>query len=197
MIARLRGTLVETGPDVALLDVGGVGYELFASASTLRRLSNPGAEVSLHTYLHVRDDALQLFGFAERAEKELFELLIAVSGIGPKVALAVLSAFSADELRKALGTEDVALIATVPGIGKKTAQRLVLELKEKVASGMETGELLLPGVSQSVFVEAREALAGLGYAPVEAKRALEGFEPDGAEPTTEELVKYALRNLVR
>jgi Holliday junction DNA helicase RuvA len=195
MIGRLRGKLLETGLDSLILDVGGVGYELFASASTLRGIAAADGEIVLHTYLHVREDALQLFGFAEAGEKQLFELLISVSGVGPRVALSVLSAFSADDLAKAIATGDVGLICTVPGIGKKTAQRLVLELKDKLAGGIETGETVLTGVSQSTYEEARQALAGLGYSPVEAKKALDGYEADGEEPSTEELVKHALRNL--
>ncbi len=197
MIGRLRGKIAETGADTVVLDVGGVGYELFASASTLRQLPASGSEASLHTHLHVRDDALQLFGFADRAEKDLFELLISVSGVGPKVALAVLSSFTPDDLRKALATEDVTLIATVPGIGKKTAQRLVLELKEKVGADTASGDTVITGVSQTRYAEARDALAGLGYSPMEAKKALDGFEGNGDEPTTEDLLKHALRNLAR
>lgn len=197
MIARVRGTVAEVGPDFVIVDVGGVGYELLVSSSTLRKLPAKEGEVELHAYLHVRDDTLQLFGFGTPAEKELFELLISVSGVGPKVALAVLSAFSADDLRKAIATEDVALISSVPGIGKKTAQRLVLELKEKMGGSAELGEAVLVGVSQSTYVEARDALTGLGYSAVEAKRALDGYDGDGTEPSTEELVKYALNNLGR
>lgn len=197
MIARVRGTLAEVGPDFVIIDVAGIGYELSVSSTTLGRLPPRGGEVVLGTYLHVREDALQLFGFAEPAEKELFELLIAVSGVGPKVALAVLSAFSADDVCKAIATEDIALISSVPGIGKKTAQRLVLELKDKLGADVELGGGVLVGVSQSTYVDARDALLGLGYSAVEAKKALDGYEGDGAEPSTEALVKYGLQNLGR
>lgn len=197
MIARIRGTLAEVGPDFVVVDVGGVGYEMAVSATTQRRLPSRGEEVVLGTYLHVREDAMQLFGFGEPAEKELFELLISVSGVGPKVALAVLSAFSSDDLRKAIATEDIALISSVPGIGKKTAQRLVLELKEKIAGAADIAGAVTTGVSQATYAEARDALAGLGYSPVETKKALDGFEGNGGEPTTEELVKYGLKNLGR
>jgi Holliday junction DNA helicase RuvA len=195
MIARIRGTLAEIGPDYVIVDVGGVGYELAVPSTTVGRLPSRGEEVTLGTYLHVREDALQLFGFAEPADKELFELLISVSGVGPKVALAVLSAFPADDLRKAIATEDVALISSVPGIGKKTAQRLVLELKEKIAGAAEIAGAVIVGVSQTTYVEARDALTALGYSPVEAKKALEGYDGDGREPTAEELVKHGLKSL--
>lgn len=197
MIARIRGTLAEVGSDFIIVDVGGVGYELAVSSSTLGKLPSRGEEAVLGTYLHVREDTMQLFGFAEPAEKELFELLISVSGVGPKVALAILSAFSADDLRKAIATEDIALISSVPGIGKKTAQRLVVELVDKVAGAAEIAGAVLVGVSQSTYVEARDALAGLGYSPVEAKKALEGYDGDSTEPSTEDLVKYALKSLGR
>jgi len=197
MIARIRGTLAEIGRDFVIIDVGGVGYELAISSSTLGRLPSRGEDVVLGTYMHVREDAMQLFGFADPAEKELFGMLISVSGVGPKVALAILSAFSAEDLRRAIATEDIALISSVPGIGKKTAQRLVIELKDKVAGAAEIAGAVLVGVSQPTYVEARDALAGLGYSPVEANKALESYDGDGAEPTTEDLVKHALKNLGR
>ncbi len=195
MIGRIRGTLAEIGPDYVIVDVGGVGYELAVPSTTAGRLPSRGEEVTLGTYLHVREDALQLFGFAEPADKELFELLISVSGVGPKVALAVLSAFCGNDLRKAIATEDVSLISSVPGIGKKTAQRLVLELKEKIGGAAEIAGAAMVGVSQTTYVEARDALTALGYSAVEAKKALEGYDVDGEEPTAEELVKHGLKNL--
>src|SRR4051795_4818930 len=131
MISRLRGEVVSRSPNGVVLDVGGVGYLVNPTASALRA-AEPGGEVALETYLHVREDVLQLFGFAEAAERELFELLLSVQGVGPKVALAIVSGSSPDELRRAIALEDTARFQAIPGIGKKTAERVVLELKERL-----------------------------------------------------------------
>src|SRR6266704_1707130 len=133
MISRLRGEVVTRSPTGVVLDVGGVGY-LVNPTDSARRKAEPGGEVVLETYLHVREDALQLYGFAEAAERELFEHLLSVSGVGPKVALAIVSGSSPDELRRAIVLEDTDRFEAIPGIGKKTAQRVVLELKEKLAT---------------------------------------------------------------
>ena len=134
MISRLRGKPVASTPDGLVLDVGGVGYLVAATPSAVRKASGAD-EVAVETYLHVREDALQLYGFADRAERELFVLLLTVNGVGPKVALAIVSGSSADELRRAIVREDTARFQAIPGIGKKTAERIVLELKEKVGAG--------------------------------------------------------------
>src|SRR5437763_16174049 len=139
MISRLRGKVVMRSPTGVVLDVGGVGYLVNPTASA-RSKGEPGKEVVLDTYLHVREDVLQLFGFAEPAERELFELLLSVHGIGPKVALAIVSGSSPGELRRAIALEDTARFQAIPGIGKKTAQRVGMELKEKLGSVGETGE---------------------------------------------------------
>ena len=131
MISRLRGRPVARRPDGLVLDVNGVGYLLAVTPSAFR-LAHGDGEVSLETYLHVREDALQLYGFADAAERELFEHLLSVTGVGPKVALAIVSGSSPAELRRAIALEDTARFEAIPGIGKKTAQRVVLELKEKV-----------------------------------------------------------------
>src|SRR5438094_4744470 len=138
MISRLRGEVVMRSPNGVVLDVGGVGYLVNPTASA-RRKAEPGGEVVLETYLHVREDVLQLYGFAEVAERELFELLLSVQGVGPKVALAMVSGSSPAELRRAIVLEDTARFETIPGIGRKTAQRVVLELKEKLGTAAEAG----------------------------------------------------------
>lgn len=194
MIAFLRGRIREKNTGGIVLDVNGVGYELYLSANSLSKMPAIGEEASLFTYLHVRDDALQLFGFATSAEKELFGHLLSVSGVGPRVALSILSAFSVTTLKKAIAMEDVDLISAIPGIGKKSAQRLILELKGKLA----LPDLKVPaasGASSSAFVEARNALVGLGYSVAEANSALEGFPYGNEEPTAEDLLRYALKNL--
>jgi Holliday junction DNA helicase RuvA len=186
MIARLRGVPVSSSPDGLVLDVGGVGYLLAVTPTAGRRAAGDG-EVTLETYLIVREDALQLYGFADAEERELFSLLLSVSGVGPKVALAIVSGSRPAELRRAIALEDTARFEAIPGIGRKTAQRVVLELKEKLASAA-----LQPDASGSAAPElvAREALVSLGYSLVEAERAL--ADVDEALPP-EERVKLALR----
>src|ERR687885_2688952 len=139
MISRLRGEVVARSPSGVVVDVAGVGYLVNPTASAARK-AEPGAEVVLETYLHVREDALQLFAFAEPAERELFELLLSVQGVGPKVALAIVSGSTPDELRRAIALEDTARFQAIPGIGKKTAQRVVLELKEKLGAVDAAGD---------------------------------------------------------
>lgn len=197
MIAFLRGRLEDKTASSVDVDVAGVGYRLSMSNNSLAAMPPLGEPVFIYTYLHVREDALQLFGFASSPERGLFEKLIGVSGIGPKVALAVLSAFDVDSLKHAIVSEDVALITSIPGIGKKNAQRLILELKEKLDLP-ETG-LIAPAaaVDKSAYDEARGALASLGYSPSEAKKALDGFVPDGEGVTVELLIKHALKKLAK
>jgi holliday junction DNA helicase RuvA len=186
MISRLRGTPAGRSPDGLVLDVGGVGYLVAATPSALRRAEG-GGEMTLETYLHVREDTLQLYGFADAAERELFVHLLGVSGIGPKVALAVVSSGRPSELGRAIALEDAARFQAIPGIGKKTAERIVLELKGSLA---DVGEL--DGkVSGSGDLVAREALVELGYSLVEAERALSGVDPD---LPAEERVREVLRS---
>lgn len=184
MIASLRGTPVRRGADGIVLEVGGVGYLLQATQRALRRAEGAG-EVTLETYLHVREDALQLYGFTEPAERELFELLLSVSGVGPKVALAIVSGSTPDELRRAILLEDTARFQAIPGIGKKTAQRVVLELKEKLGSDVPDAVPL-----GRPHLVAREALVELGYSVAEAEHALATTDPELAP---EERVRQALR----
>jgi Holliday junction DNA helicase RuvA len=187
MIARLRGRTVARDAEGIVLDVGGVGYRLHATPSAVAK-ADAADEVVLETHLHVRDDALQLYGFAEAGERELFEQLLAVSGVGPKVALAIVSGYSPAELRRAIVREDSALFQTIPGIGKKTAQRVLLELKEKITplAAVEAPHL---GPGDGHFV-ARDALVELGYSVAEAEQALADTDPD-LSPA--ERVRQALR----
>jgi Holliday junction DNA helicase RuvA len=169
-----------------VLDVGGVGYLVAATPSALRR-ADGAAEVALETYLHVREDALQLYGFAEAAERELFELLLGVSGVGPKVALAIVSGSPPAELRRAIALDDTARFEAIPGIGRKTAQRVVMELKEKLGSAAVAPE---PSAAMPGHLVARDALVELGYSVLDAERALAGVDP---ELSPEERVRLALR----
>ena len=186
MISRLRGTPAGRSPEGFVLDVGGVGYLVAATPSALRRTTDV-REVTLETYLHVREDTLQLYGFADAAERELFVRLLAVSGIGPKVALAVVSSAPPDQLRRAIALGDAARFQVIPGIGKKTAERIVLELKGSIADAIE------PEVEQQTpaALVARDALVELGYTVVEAERVLAQVDPD---LPAEERVREALRS---
>ena len=185
MISRLRGKAVAWDADGLVLDVNGVGYRLFATPAAVKK-ADGADEVVLETHLHVREDAMQLFGFADADERELFEQLLSVSGVGPKVALAIVSGYSPGELRRAIVREDDALFQSIPGIGKKTAQRVVLELKEKVASAADAPEAR----GSDGHLVARDALVELGYSVVDAERALAEVDPD---LSTEERVRLALR----
>jgi len=172
-----------------VIDVGGVGYVLAATPSALR-LAQDAREVVVETYLHVREDALQLYGFADAAERELFVHLIGVSGIGPKVALAIVSSGPPGELRRSIVLEDSARFQAIPGIGKKTAERIVLELKEKLG-GDDVVALPVPAGSGNAHVTARDALVELGFSLSEAEQALAGIDPD---LPPEERVRLALRS---
>ena len=183
MIAQLRGRPVQTTHDGVILDVAGVGYRLQLTARAQRKAKDPG-EITLDTYLHVREDVLQLFGFAEPAERELFEQLLSVSGVGPKAAIAILSGSRPAELRRAIALEDTARFQAIPGIGKKTAQRVVLELKEKLPA------IDLAAAQPAQELVARDALVELGYSMTEAEQALASTDP---ELSPEERVRQALR----
>jgi Holliday junction DNA helicase RuvA len=184
MIARLRGRPVARTAEGLVLDVGGVGYLVHATPSAARQ---EGDEITVHTYLHVREDTLQLYGFAEVAERELFVQLLSVNGVGPKVALAVVSGSPAADLRRAIVLEDAVRFQAIPGIGKKTAERIVLELKEKLAGDLSLAPT--PGVPAGDLV-ARDALVELGFSLQDAERALAAVDPD---LPAEERVRLALR----
>jgi Holliday junction DNA helicase RuvA len=186
VIARLRGKPVASTTEGLVLDVAGVGYLVAATPSALRKAEGAD-EVTVETYLHVREDVMQLYGFAERAERELFVQLLSVNGIGPKVALAIVSGSPADELRRAIVREDVARFQAIPGIGKKTAERIVLELKEKLAT---TPIAPVAAADLDDHVVARNALVELGYSLMDAERALAETDADAAP---EERVRQALR----
>ena len=193
MIARLRGKLVELEEPVAVIDVGGVGYEVEVTAGAAARLAASPDEAAVCTHLVVRDDAQILFGFASVAERALFRSLIKVAGVGPKLGLALLSAVTPDQFAAAVASGDVAAITRVPGIGKKTAGRLVMELRDKV-DGAAVAEAV--GGGSSATREAALALVTLGYRERDAAQVVrdvaEGF---AGEPGVEDLVREALRRL--
>src|SRR5881227_3532733 len=181
MIAQLRGRPVARTLEGLVLDVGGVGYLVQATPTAIRR-ADGDREITIHTYLAVREDALQLFGFAETAERELFVQLLAVNGVGPKVALGIVSGSAPAELRRAIVLEDAARFQAIPGIGKKTAERIVLELKEKMGADAP------PAPAGSLT--ARDALVELGYSVLDAEAALAHVDRD---LPVEEQVRLALR----
>lgn len=187
MIARLRGTVAGRGPAGIVIDVGGVGYLVQPTRRAAQKARGKG-EVTVETYLHVREDVLQLYGFADAAEREMFEHLLSVSGVGPKVALAIVSGSTPEELRRAIALDDTARFQAIPGIGMKTAKRVVLELKERLGDhGSAAGTAEPSGAPHLV---ARAALVELGYSVVEADRALADVDP---ELPPEERVRVVLR----
>ena len=205
MIVQLTGTLVEVLPTHVVLDVGGVGYELGVSSSTAAALPQAGeAGVTVLTRLIVREDAMDLFGFATREERALFDRLVAISGVGPKLALSVLSTFSPAQLATVVATQDIGRMAQVPGVGKRKGQRLLVELEGVFAKdaelrglvGLEQPSLSTVAASQasSVVAEATDALLSMGFSPQEAELALEGYEEAGAS-TIEKALSFALRRL--
>lgn len=193
MIAFLTGRVASKTADHCLLDVGGVGFKLAMSTSALASLPAEGDTVTVHTLLYVREDELSLFGFESVEEKALFENLLTVSGVGPKVALAALSSFSPDAFTEAIAREDATLIASVSGIGKKTAQRIILDLKDKLGLPDLTGAPAAGGASADVAAEATQALLGMGFSSAEVAGALKGY--DGPAGDAQALLKHALRRL--
>jgi Holliday junction DNA helicase RuvA len=192
MIARLRGRVAAVDADRAIIEVGGLGLAVNASARDLARLSGlVGKDAQLSTYLHVREDTLQLYGFAEERDRALFLVLIAVSGVGPKVALAVLSGYPAQELELAVARGDAKKFESIPGVGKKLAQRLIVELKDTVGVEIAAGAAVAAAAAgPAAFMQARSALQNLGLSLREAEEALRGAP---AEAGVQELVKHALR----
>lgn len=189
MIAQLTGRIVSRSANGAILEAGGVGFRLWMSTNSISRLPADGDEVTVHTHLHVREDELSLFGFESLEEQELFEKLITVSGVGPKVALSALSALAPRDLVAAIAREDDALVATVPGIGKKTAQRLIIELKDKVGAA-DLGSR--PAGKSTASAEATDALVSMGFSPAEVAVALKGY---GGADDAREMLRYGLKRL--
>jgi Holliday junction DNA helicase RuvA len=199
VIAHLRGRIFEKHPNRLVLDINGVGYDVFVPLSTFYGLGEPGTETALRIHTHVREDALVLYGFATLLEQELFERLIGVSGIGPKVALAVLSGIEPLELIRAIERGDLARLTAIPGVGKKTSERIVLELKDRLprahVAAVTAG--VAPSEPSTVRDDALSALVNLGYHRPLAEKAVESAikaQPDGGFERT---LKQALRELAR
>jgi holliday junction DNA helicase RuvA len=193
MIAVVSGTVAVRRADHVVVDTGGVGYRLAVSAETLRHVPAVGKSVVLHAHLVVRDDALALYGFATEEERELFLMLIAVQSVGPKVALAILSGGPPRDLLAALAAGDTARLQAAPGVGKRTAERIIVELREKVGASATVPAVLASSRSDDPRVQARDGLLGLGYSAVEVDQLLDGAEGDRPE----DLIAYALRTARR
>jgi len=201
MIAHITGTLFSKSPQSVVVDTAGVGYQIFIPLSTFYQLPDEMEKVSLHVYTHVREDVLQLFGFQTGIEKQLFLFLISVSGIGPKLALNILSGIGLEDLISAIVRADSERIAAVPGVGRKTSQRITLELKEKVSS-LSEGMEMRPREEARIrkkedFDDVLSALINLGYPSRSAKKAIEGVLQGDSEMNLETLLREALRNLAR
>ena len=203
MIASVKGKLEGVTAESVIIDVNGLGVEAIVPATVINRLPKIDENVRLYTYLHVREDAMQLYGFLEKEDLDFFKLLITVNGIGPKAAIAVLSSMPADILTFAILSEDIKTIEKAQGIGAKTAKKLVLELKDKVgiikqaknASSVDYNSDIATGINSEIKREAAEVLAALGYSQTEAMKAISTVKMT-EDMTSEELVKLALKNLM-
>ncbi|MET1078849.1 MAG: Holliday junction branch migration protein RuvA [Pseudomonas sp.] len=200
MIGRLRGTLAEKQPPHLLVDVNGLGYELEVPMSTLYRLPSLGEPVTLHTHLVVREDAQLLYGFFERRERELFRELIRLNGVGPKLALALMSGMEVDDLVRCVQSQDTSALTRIPGVGKKTAERLLVELKDRFKAwetvpglaGFVVEPRLVVAVT-SAENDAVSALISLGFKPQEASRAVSAVQEDGL--SSEDMIRRALKGM--
>jgi holliday junction DNA helicase RuvA len=191
MIAHLRGTLLAKHPNQAIVETGGVGYDVTISVPTFSELPGIGGEVALHIHTHVREDTIALYGFLRSSEKTLFEKLITVSGIGPKLAITILSGMAADEMVNAIRGNDIARLTRIPGIGKKTAERMVLELRDKLAVE-KIGEIATAPTMSPVEADVLSALINLGYQRAAAEKALAAVSKDGKTRPFDGLFREAL-----
>ena len=192
MIASLNGTVLTKRPEGVIVDVNGVGYQLSVPLCSLADIPEPGETVFMHTYTHVREDTLQLFGFLNEKDREIFTTLIGISGVGPKLGLAILSGMPPERFVEAIHNEDVTMLSTIPGLGKKTASRLILELKGKLPS-LEPGEASSSRSSQEA-IDAISALVNLGYKKQFSEKAVETAIQNGAE-NIEDIIMESLKNL--
>jgi len=202
MIGRLRGNLIEKQPPYLVLDVNGVGYELQAPMTTFYRLPAIGAEVVLHTHLSITENLHQLFGFADQRDRSLFRTLIKVNGVGPKLAIAILSGMEADDIARCVRDNNIKALTKVPGIGTKTAERLVIELRDRLKNwDMPNSDVLSHNeikqiVSDNdIYTEAESALISLGYKPAEAAKMISMASKQKPDAKSEELIRLALRSM--
>lgn len=203
MIGRIRGVLVEKSPAQALVECAGLGYEVDIPYTTFFHLPEPGQELTLHTHFAVREDAQSLFGFAARLDRDLFRLLIKVNGVGPKLALGILSGLDANQFIRCVESRDTNALVKLPGVGKKTAERLLIEMADRIGqlegqftpmTTEATGSMAAPATGPDPVEEAEAALIALGYKPTEAAKAVNRIAGDGM--SREELIRLALRNMI-
>ncbi len=204
MIAYLSGKLLEKSANTVIVDVGGVGYDVSIPLSTFYELGEVGSDVQLRIYTNVREDAIQLFGFKTVRERDIYLKLISVQGIGPKSGIAMLSGMNADEIVAAIRTENLAKLTAIPGVGRKTAERLVVELRDKIndlASGVPADTSMAAAAASigadNVFDDALSALMNLGYQKNVAEKALLQARQDGVEPSVQKMLKAALQGLAK
>jgi holliday junction DNA helicase RuvA len=198
VIARLSGTVLEKHPNRVVVDVAGVGYDVQVPLSTFYGLGDPGAGITLRVHTHVREDAIALYGFASSLEQDLFERLIAISGIGPKLALAVLSGIDPGELVRAIRTQDVARLTRIPGVGKKTAERIGLELKDRLPQAGSAGAAPeTPESGSALRDDLLSALANLGYQRAAVEKAVERVLEKTPDATFEQALRDVLRGMMK
>ena len=197
MIAHLRGRVLRKSPQEVIVDVGGVGYRVAIPVSTFYRLGDEGAEVSLRVHTHVREDVIALYGFATPLEHNLFERLISINGVGPKLALSVLSGIEPEELVRAVRGSDVARLTKIPGVGKKTAERIVLELKDRLPPTLEVTERPAPSDADQLRGDVLSALTNLGYQSNAAEKALDRVFAVTPDSAFEDALRAALKALMR
>jgi Holliday junction DNA helicase RuvA len=199
MIARLRGTLVEKSPSRIVVDVGGVGYDVQVPLSTFYPLGEPGTDVRLRVHTHVREDVIALFGFGSEVEHALFERLIQINGVGPKLALAVLSGIEPGELIRAVRLQDVARLTAIPGVGKKTAERIGLEMKDRLPASLAAADAVRPADTPEDRLrdDLLSALVNLGYQRVAAERAVDAARGAAPDARFEDVLRDALRRLMK
>ncbi len=205
MIGRLQGVLLEKQAPHLLIDVHGVGYELQAPMSTFYRLPEIGREATLHTQFVVREDAQLLFGFSTLQERAMFRALIKVNGVGPKLALAILSGIEIDDFVRTIHSGDTAALTTIPGVGKKTAERLIIEMRDRLKDwhvepseqrGKLTADVKMGSIMTSPIADAESALVSLGYKLQEASRAISAVLDDSLKQSSEELIRLALKGMI-
>ena len=198
MISYIKGTLERRAESYIIIETGGIGYRIFVSPATLAKLPQTGAEAKVYTYFSVKEDGMSLYGFSSVEEQEMFNKLLTVSGVGPKGALGFLSVMKPSEIVMAILSDDVKTLSKAPGVGRKTAQRVILELKDKIGGGsaeldFTAGPAATPVQTGNAAALAHAALQELGYSAAEIQNALKGADPNA---TTEEMVRYALRAMV-
>jgi len=203
MIAFLTGKLLEKQANTVIVDVGGVGYEVTIPLSTFYELGEEGSDVSLRIYTHVREDAIQLFGFSTERERDLYLKLISVQGVGAKSGITMLSGMNADEIIDAIRKDNLAKLIAIPGVGRKTAERLVIELRDKVgelsaaAAAANTGSGLKTAGESDAFDDALSALVNLGYQRNAAEKAIQDIRRDGADQNVQKILRAALQRLAK